>query len=142
MLTFNRRTMLFGIAGVVGLAGAGSIAAVRVDWFVGHWLTALIRRHLPEARIAQAEIDAFITEISPTFTRRYRVIGVFRTLLPSRSIPVPSLETEARQIERTLLTKFLVGSNFFSIDPDREAVEYTGDAICANPFARFEFDGA
>ena len=142
MQRFNRRTMLIGLAGVAGLVGAGGVTTVRVDWFVGHWLTALIRAHLPGARIPQAAIDAFVAEVTPAFGVRNRMVGVFRTVLPGQPIPVPSLETKAQRTERDLLSKFMVGSNFFSIDPERETVEYTGGSICANPFARFELDKA
>jgi hypothetical protein len=134
--------MLIGLAGVAGLAAAGVATTAHVDGFVRQWITALIRAHLQGASIPQAAIDAFVAEVAPAFSVRHRAVAVFRTVLPGQPIAVASLERGAKQLERDLLSKFIVGSNFFSIDPEREPVEYAGDWICANPFARFDFDEA
>lgn len=141
MRTFTRRGVLLTLAGTAaaaGLAGAGGVVAVRSDWFLGRWITALIRGHLPQATIAQAEIDAFVEAAGRDLGPRHQAVAAIRTMLPGWQIPVASLEAKIQLIERKLLSDFMVASNVFSIDPDREAIEYLGPMVCGNPFARFD----
>jgi len=134
----NRRTVLFGAGALVVstlAAGGVSIAMLdRTDFFA-----SVLRRYLPDAIVPDVEIAEFADVYWPIMAKRY---GSRAALMPSLEtvdrLFIPGEMDEVEQMERDILTNFLIGSNFFGLkDPKTEPIDFTGLVVaCSNPFQR------
>lgn len=130
----RRRTLIrTGTLATAGLAvgGAGWLVTGRLP--VLAWV---VRRHLPDARLPDAELRRFHDELWPLLGRE---LGPARIQLLRRPARFAKRHRVAMEdAERRILTSFLMGSTYFSLaDQTGVPVKWVGlPTACANPFRR------
>lgn len=115
---------------------------VLTEGFVGE----ILARRLPGVRIDTNSIAALLHDLEvvtfSSFTRRLSLIaGALAASLIGVDMLAQSKLTAAKfyQLERKVLTLFILGSNFLDVqDPKSELVTYSAaPGICSNRFAQF-----
>ncbi|MGE0118035.1 MAG: hypothetical protein AB7S71_02190 [Dongiaceae bacterium] len=132
----RRVLVLGGLATVTAAAVGGTVgvAFLKHDFFA-----SMLRRHLPGLALADGEIRKFVDAYWPRFIDRHgrrRARLLILTVRLDQVIPEEADVTE--QIERDVITQFLIGSNFFQrADPGSETIAFSElPTICPNPFYR------
>jgi hypothetical protein len=139
----KRRELLFGTGGIVGLAALG------VGWRAlasrpQQGIELVLRKHLSYLTLDPGGIQRFAQDLAAT-----RVVSTWRMRLLQFAAPL-YLQTELRRDtvsnhirrgEETILTMYLLSSDYFAADRDAAApVRYLGlfDQYrpCGTPFAR------
>jgi len=140
----SRRTVL-GLLAAAGAAVAGGVYALRTgpEALIGK----ILARQFPGVRIDMAGIAALTRDVKEakfqTFGRRLALEG------GARAAGFVGLETLARskwtassfsQLERKVVTFFILGSNFLDVkDPRADLVTYVeAPLVCPNRFAEYD----
>jgi hypothetical protein len=136
----SRRNFLLAGAGVSAI-----LAAVAVEWVqhpggAGKWIEDIVRRNLPGIELDETSLHSFVGEVLASEQLDGKHQWFYSTaMMPTRWLGsiVPVLRQARERIERQVLTRYLIGSNFFRVpDPTRETIFYVGTTIgCGNPFA-------
>ncbi|HTO85458.1 MAG TPA: hypothetical protein VMQ73_24770 [Methylomirabilota bacterium] len=134
----ERRTVLIGggalaFSTLIG-AAVGGAAYDRAGFFA-----AILRRLLTDAIVTDEEVEQFTEVYWPLMRSRYGSrAALMRVLHAADRMLIPGELKSSEQLERDVLTAFLIGSNFFQLkDPRNEPVDFVGiSAACANPFRR------
>lgn len=149
MVEFTRRTfMLSGLA----TATIGSIATMYAVNDAEDFIVRVVRRHLPDLDISQADMATFAADFLLYETRltsdaRLRLAMKFHQVLFSDVVRRFMPDIYVRRLEkaeRIILTKFILSTNFFVRDQAAGTkVQYIAFADpyrsgCGNPFARFD----
>jgi hypothetical protein len=144
----TRRALLGGalIAGG-GLLLAASLVKQRPDRWASVFVTRSLRRGLGDLAVDPQDVDRFVAEFlaSRPGSDRFLLgfVGIAAPLLPVIAW-LPAARRELRRAEDRIVSRFLLGSDFFRKGSDRSRrVRYLGlwdpyQAPCANPFARFD----
>jgi hypothetical protein len=137
----SRRQFLWAGGG----AATALMSAVSLEWTrhpggAGAWIEHIVRKHLPGIALDPTSLQRFVREVldSTTLDTKHQLFySTFKTATEWLAFLVPVLGAASEHIERKVLTRYLVGSNFFRIpDPRRETIIYLGDLpACGNPFA-------
>ncbi len=140
----RRQMLLAGLAGMGALAAAGSYRLLRSDSGPAEWVVAVIRRNLPGVQLDEDSLAEFARTMSlrdgPVLGSIRRRGGVMLAhALPTLASTVPELKTALAELERLVVSEYLLGSNFFRLtDVMRETIIYAGSSpACGNPFAIF-----
>jgi hypothetical protein len=136
----NRRKLMIG---GLTLLTMGGVAACTLGFamFANRYgvFGAILRRNLPDVQLPEAEIRKFVDAYLPEFLarrgRREAFLWRAATMIDDLA-PWGAQITE--EVERDVLTQFLIGSNFFQLsDPRSEVIEFFGlPSACPNPFYR------
>ena len=128
-----------------GAAATALMSAVSLEWTrhpggAGTWVEHIVRRHLQGIVLDEASLQTFVREVLESTmldTKHQLFYSTFKTATEWLASVVPILGAASEHIERQVLTRYLVGSNFFRIpDPRRATIIYFGDSpACGNPFA-------
>ena len=128
-----------------GVAATALMSAISFEWTqhpggAGAWVEHIVRKHLSGITLDEASLQKFIREVLDSTmldTKHQLFYSTFRTATEWLSFVVPVLGAASEHIERQVLTRYLLGSNFFSVpDPRRANITYFGDLpACGNPFA-------
>ncbi len=129
----RRALVLGGLATVTAAAAGGTVgvAFLKHDFFA-----SMLRRHLPGLALADGEIRKFVDAYWPRFIDRH---GRRRARLLILAVRLDqAIPDVTEQIERDVITQFLIGSNFFQLaDPGSETIEFSElPTSCPNPFYR------
>lgn len=139
----SRRLLLLG--GMAGLATAGIAGTYTLERHPARraaWVEDVVRRHLPGVRLDEESLAAFVQKVleSDLFEpKKNRLAAFANRTVPALAGRVRPLRRQLAQLERQVLSEFLLGSNFFRVaDPARETIVHSGRfPACDNPFARF-----
>lgn len=127
-------------------AAAGGIAAtgtvyVATDRYEG-WIRDALSRSLPGYSFDPAGLARFVAEYDARqpFSIKRRVLAAAQGLIDTKPFLPERKVMHLAEIEREVLSDFLVGSDFFENYPDGpKVITYRGaPAACISPFARFE----
>jgi hypothetical protein len=141
---FSRRNLLLGGAGVgVTTLGVGGYAAAASEF---DFFKAMLRAELPGVIISDESIRIFsqdaMSRRNDDFGPKLKAISAMTRVLGFKAVADMLSDNHTfEKFHRDVLTKFLLGSNFFMLpDPTAEEVLYIGPpgACAANPFAQFE----
>jgi hypothetical protein len=140
----RRRLLAVGVGGATAaLAGLGALKVSGAgSWSGRRWAQDVIRAHLPDIEIDATSLEAFAHEAAQDLPALSRFSVQAETgwlrLAGWLGLRVATPE-QLEQVERQLITRFLIGSNFFQLDdPRRARVVYASHPkACGNPFATF-----
>jgi hypothetical protein len=131
--------LLATAAGGFALLGGGA-AFVMTDHYRG-WIRDILHRGLPGYTLepkgfAQFVDEFFANQRRNTQLRLFAAVDGVMDIEPA--LPAAKANTIAAE-ERRILTRFLLGSDFFANYPGRsKEITYSGmPAACINPFAKF-----
>lgn len=139
---FSRRGLIGIGAGLVAAAGASVVAFKGSPGVLG---ADIVRDKLPGVRLDEAGLKKFMDDEMHVYAGQWASKAKLRAFAAARPVlhaaPVlrfPPLTRKIEDLERHTLSRFLVGSDFFHVDPLRDVVTYTGErpAACPNPFAQ------
>ena len=142
-MNLTRRTLL--------IAGASSCAAVAAGglWLATRdspreWIEATLRNLLPNIDLDATSLAAFVTheQEQPEFASRKIALALsLDALAPAMLRIAPEASDKIAELERVVVSDYLLGSNFFRVqDPRGETIYWSGDGVCGNPFAVFRPD--
>jgi len=142
-MNLTRRTLL--------IAGASSCAAVAAGgvWLATRdnprdWIEATVRNLLPNIDLDAASLASFVAheQEQPEFASRKVALALsLDALAPAMLRIAPEARDKIAELERVVVSDYLIGSNFFRVqDPRREAIYWSGAGACGNPFAVFRPD--
>jgi hypothetical protein len=126
---------LAGSALVLG----GSLAGIRYATGLAAWTADVVRRNLPGVLIDEASLATFVQHVLES---DFLDSGTARlAVLADATVPalrrIPPARERMERLERRVLTRFLIGSNFFrGVDTTSQPIVYSGIPACGNPFAR------
>jgi hypothetical protein len=136
----NRRKFLLLSSAAGGVAVLGGLTYARTDHY-SRWIQEILHRDLPGYTLEPNGLTQFVDEY---FNRQH---GDIRLRLFAAAEGIMDIDpvlpaTKARKVveeERRILTKFLLGSDFFANYPGGpKVITYQGmPRACINPFARF-----
>jgi hypothetical protein len=139
----HRRTLLIGgLAGVTTLALGGALTGIRYANGRAAWIADVVRRNLPGVVIDQGSIVSFAQHVLASGlldSGKLRLALFVDTMIPALSRRIAPARERLEDVERLILTEFLMGSNFFRVaDPKLQKIIYSGKiSACGNPFATF-----
>ena len=135
----GRRKLLLGASAGALILGTGAASWGRLTNYRAEWVEHVVRDNLPGIDIDATSLKTFIDYILTT--DRMRPAPVKAAVFADQFIPwlpahVAKAHTGLANLERHVLTEYLMGSNFFRVsDPRRERITYSGPAVaCINPF--------
>jgi hypothetical protein len=136
----NRRTLLLGGAGAIGLSAGGAFLWNRYSQSRASWVEDVVRRNLPGVVLDEPSLQAFVRDVLSGDLLQphlYRIAIFAQQATPWITARVPKVRDGLEKLERRVLTEYLLGSNFFRVeDSRRETIVYLGPAVaCSNPFA-------
>jgi hypothetical protein len=130
--------LIGGLAGSALVLG-GSLAGIRNASGPAAWIADVLRRNLPGVLIDEASMATFVqhvleSDLLDPYKARLAVLAD-ATIPALRCIPAARERMES--LERRVLTRFLIGSNFFrGVDTTSQPIVYSGRIpACGNPFA-------
>ena len=134
----RRKALIGGGAGAVLLAGGGAFV---LSSEVEDFYAALVRHYIPHDPIAPGSAEAFAADYANSDEDLTKV----RPLVYMRQVAGFAALDEAlggqgpyETFVRRVVTRFMMGSNYFHRSSASEPVRYTSIAdACGNPFARF-----
>jgi hypothetical protein len=135
----RRKLLIAGVGGVAALGIFGATSWGQLTNYRASWVERVIRENLPGIDLDPASLQTYIEDI--VASERLQRGEVKVTVFADRFVPwLPAHIARARDgledLERHVLTEYLIGSNFFRIpDPRREKIVYSGAILaCWNPF--------
>lgn len=135
----NRRNFLLlgSAAGGVAVMGGGAVF-VKADKFHG-WVTDVLRRALPGFEINQQGLALFLKEQFERESTREKAFAAVHGLVDVKWAVDGRRRKQLEEEERSILTNFLLGSDFFqNYPPGPTEVTYLGKQQgCSSPFAQF-----
>ena len=143
-MSINRRHVLFGGA-ALALASSGAL------WFAtqaddsGTWIEAVVRKHLPGLDLDATSLRAFATALARDVefaNRKVELALSLDRLAPTLVRVAPEVGAKIERLERQVISRYLLGSNFFRVPDPRAERIYFGASVpaCGNPFAVFRND--
>jgi hypothetical protein len=137
----RRRILALGAAAAVSSLAGGILVYKRTP---GELAADIVRRLLPGVRLDEDGLKLFIAEENSYYAHwmrrrlELRFYSLMRPLLAFVPSATPTLTRRIEEWERDRLTRFLVRSDFFYVDPSKKDVTYTGELgpACPNPFLR------
>ena len=141
---FTRRTVILGGA-AVALTSSGALwLSSRAD-DASQWIEAVVRHHLTGIDLDDESLRRFAAELATTAefsTRKVELALFLDAMSPTLVRVAPEVGAKIAQLERLVLTHYLLGSNFFRVEsPDRERIYFgAASSVCGNPFAVFRND--
>lgn len=138
----NRRRLLLMGSAVGGLAviGGGGAAFVATDHYNG-WIHDILQRGLPGYRLEPKGLARFIDDYftAKKHATKLRVFAAAQRVLNVKAALPDDMAEDVEVAERSILSDFLVGSDFFENYPDGpKEITYRGIPIaCVSPFAKF-----
>ena len=137
----RRRTFL-----AIGAATAGGIAAIGTGYAAtgGYeiWIRSVLSRSLPGYSLDPEGLARFVTtyEALQPSSIKQRVVAAAEGLLKAKSFLPERKAKQVAEIEREVLSDFLIGSDFFENYPNGpKVITYRGaPTACISPFARFD----
>jgi hypothetical protein len=101
----------------------------------------VLRTNLPGIVFEEHSLAAFVQHIDAVEAGQstlHQAVAFAAHTAPSLVNAIPKIKKNEALRERQVLTEYLIGSNFFRVDPTREPIVYQGAATaCTNPFATF-----
>jgi hypothetical protein len=106
------------------------------------WVERALRKHLPGVDLDPASLASFAASFvqSHEFDDRRMEIAVWMDqAMPAIARRIEKAERRIAQLERAVVSDYLLGSNFFRVaDPRAETIIYSAALpACGNPFAVF-----
>lgn len=139
---FNRRQLLAAGATLVVVGSAGTLWLAMRSHDTQDWIEAVVRKHLPSARLDSASLRAFAMRLAnePEFQSQKIALALdVDALAPAIVRIAPEVSRKIEQLERRVLSSYLLGSNFFRVTDPRTETILCGEPMpaCGNPFAQF-----
>jgi hypothetical protein len=137
----RRRTFLaIGAATAGGLAAVGTVYAATGGY--ESWVRSVLSRSLPDYSFDPEGLTRFVAayEARQPSSIKQRVVVAAEGLLKVKSFLPERKAKQIAEIEREMLSDFLVGSDFFENYPNGpKLITYRGaPTACVSPFARFD----
>ena len=138
----TRRRVLLGGAAVAALGSAGVAWIATRSQGSHEWIEAVVRRNLWDVRLDPDSLGVFATRLAaePEFGSRKVALAVaLDDVAPALFRLAPEVQRKIARLERIVMSRYLLSSNFFRVaDPRVETIVY-GEALpaCGNPFAVF-----
>lgn len=135
----NRRTLLIGSAGALGLAAAGSAALVHNDRY--SFVTGLLQRFVGRFQMTQRHERQFVDAVAQRYGAQKfaALIGLYELRAASG---LGSAYTNAKldRFERMLVADFMTATDYFGKRHQANPhVSFVGYRLpCRNPFAKFD----
>ena len=145
----SRRAFIRGLFVLFGAAALG-LGVVFRPGGAHRVITAVVRKKLAYLTIAESDLEAFVEAFldanrDPAWRRRLSPLTLTLPIYErSELLAMTPLANSIERLEEQVVTEFLLSSDFFSQGEDTtRAVRYVAsydpyDALCGNPFARFE----
>ncbi|MET0659175.1 MAG: hypothetical protein ABW110_13570 [Steroidobacteraceae bacterium] len=136
----RRAFLVAGASGAILLGFGGWQWGSRFAASKARWIEAAVRKNLPGVALDEPSLARFIAtvESSSMIDSRSQALAVF----VARGAPwitqrIPRVQRALETRERQVLTKYLLGSNFFQVgDPRRELIVWSGTPVaCGSPWA-------
>ena len=130
--------MIGGLAGSALVLG-GSLAGIRYANGPAAWIADVVRRNLPGVLIDEASLATFVQHVLESGLLDSPQVRL--AVLADATIPalrrIPSASERMERLERRVLSRFLIESNFFrGLDTTSQPIVYSGRIpACGNPFA-------
>ena len=141
---FTRRGVILGGA-AVALTSSGALWLASRANDASQWIEAVVRNHLPGIALDDESLRRFAAELATTAefsTRKVELALFLDAMSPTLVRVAPEVGAKIAQLERLVLTRYLLGSNFFGVEsPHRERIYFgAASSVCGNPFAVFRND--
>lgn len=138
----NRRQLLVAGAALAVVGSAGTLWLAMRSHETQDWIQAVVRKHLPSARLDAASLRAFATTLAnePAFRSQKIALALdVDALAPAIVRIAPEVSRKIEQLERRVLSSYLLASNFFRVGDPRTDTILCGEPMpaCGNPFAQF-----
>ncbi len=138
----NRRQLLVGGAALVLAGSAGALWLAMRSHDTHEWIEAVVRKGLPNVRLDAASLREFALRLAGEMEFRSRKVALaldLDALSPALVRFAPEVSRKIEQLERRVLSSFLLGSNFFRVADPRTETVFGGPPLpaCGNPFAQF-----
>jgi hypothetical protein len=122
--------------------GMAALGAVLVGNGYRNWLVGVLERALPGYSYDQVGLDLFAEEHASRHARalKFRLLGAAESIVDARWVMPARMMHRIEDVERDVLTEFLIGSDFFQLYPHGAGtITYVGRSkACASPFAVFD----
>jgi hypothetical protein len=126
--------------GGLAVIGGGGAAFVVTDHYNG-WIRDILQRGLPGYRLEPEGLARFVDEYFARQSKatKLRIFAAAQGFLNVKAALPDDMAEDFEVAERSILSDFLIGSDFFENYPDGpKEVTYHGMPIaCISPFARF-----
>jgi hypothetical protein len=138
----TRRRLLIASSGVAMLGAAGAV------WLGSRledrrtWIESVLREHLPGIQLDRASLATFVTQFAGDREfddKKSNLAMMLDQTVPAVTRHVSKVDRRVDQLERRVVTEYLMGTNFFRVpDPRQETIFYSDAMLaCGNPFAVF-----
>jgi hypothetical protein len=135
----NRRNFLLLSSAAGGIAVAGGGIFVLTDHYHG-WVSSVLHRALPGYTLEPKGLALFIDEhFAHQKSRKLRLLAAAEGVVDLTPIMPAGMAAHMAAQERSMLTDFLIGSDFFRNFPKGpKQITYGGKpTACVSPFAVF-----
>jgi hypothetical protein len=137
----RRKFLLMGTAvGTLAAIGGAGATLISVDRYQG-WVHAVLRRSLPGYKIQAEGLERFVEDYNATEHGgiKLRAFAATQHFFDATFILPAGMKSNVDDGERTILTSFLLGSDFFEHYPNgSKIITYRGaPEACGSPFATF-----
>lgn len=135
----RRKLLIAGAGGAAVLGIFGAASWQQLTNYRATWAERVVRENLPGIDLDAASMQTFTKDVLASEWLQSKPVKL--AVFADRFVPwLPAHIAKARdgleELERKVLTEYLIGSNFFRVpDPKREKIVYSGTIVaCRNPF--------